>query len=155
MNLSENDLALNIRQETRDLAIDFWYRRWLNAREQTWSPYAEEGLREFLSEFLELGTPTSLEAQLIGLHLWAQEQENATMPGDIAAVLANIGYCRMQQPDLIDDPENPRAYSKPMRYYQPLSGRKGDVLLWFDRRWGPVYDVQREAAYKLGDDPLF
>lgn len=39
--------------------------------------------------------------------------------------------------------------------YQPLSGKLADALLWFDRHWGPVYDVQHEAAYKLGDDPLF
>ena len=154
MNLSENDLALNIRQETRDLAIDFWYRRWLNAREQTWSPYAEEGLREFLAEFLELGTPSSLEAQLIGLHMWAQEQRNATLPGDIVKVLANVGYCRVQQSGLTDDPENPPD-NKPKRYYQPLAGKTATALYWFDRHWGPVYDVQYEAAYRLDNDLLF
>lgn len=61
MNLSENDIALNIRQETRDLAIDFWYRRWLcDPDGGYWSPYTDEGLREFLAELLELGTPTPL-----------------------------------------------------------------------------------------------
>lgn len=137
METLSKDIALNIRQETRDLCLRLRYETNL----EDWDIYKQEDLGVFLGLFLELGTPTPLEAQLIGLHLWALEQHNACFPGDIVPVLANAGFCGFGP--------NPKLY------YQPLTGKITDSpKVWMDRHWGPVYRIEFDRAERVERDHI-
>lgn len=143
---AHNDLKLNIRPETRALCQRLFYHE---ANLGRWNRYNVEGLKQFEHEFMELGLPTPLEAQLLGLHKWALERNNCAFPGDIVAVLCNVGFCTYQIPGT-QGRKSGAPDNRPRIFYQPLSGLIYDrPRIWIDGHWGPVYRVEYDRAERV------